>query len=353
MIGRTNTSGGGGGGAGLNFRVIGGTSAPSNPRENDIWVNTSTKVDGFIFSNELSNISEVALTCAYSLAEQYIVASGEIVSNNEFFNVTDYVELPKTTTHITVEHSITASSVMCHAFYDKDKNFISAVLRQAGTVTYEVPSGAMYARLTLCVKEDREDNRQISATVDDGSVREGTVLFNIGTNSHVGFNALKKNGIQVYPLSAKQYVSGAWVGKTAKSYQGGAWVDWWDGVICENGQLSSRYSYIINGSTFTQNEDSIELNHSGSFVIAPKVDVTNYSKLIFKIAASTSDVVVGLATTSGDSTGFVASASISTFITAHTLEIDISSLTGEYWIKVAGYNDVVGITINIYGIKLE
>ena len=30
--------GSGGGSAGLNFRVLGGTTAPLNPRENDIWL---------------------------------------------------------------------------------------------------------------------------------------------------------------------------------------------------------------------------------------------------------------------------------------------------------------------------
>lgn len=46
MIGRTNT----GGGVGLNFRIIGGTSAPSSPKENDIWVNTDTIITSYIFS---------------------------------------------------------------------------------------------------------------------------------------------------------------------------------------------------------------------------------------------------------------------------------------------------------------
>jgi hypothetical protein len=47
MIGRTNTGGGGGG---LAFRVLGGTSAPSSPKPNDIWVNTSEKITSYIFS---------------------------------------------------------------------------------------------------------------------------------------------------------------------------------------------------------------------------------------------------------------------------------------------------------------
>lgn len=53
----------------------------------------------------------------------------------------------------------------------------------------------------------------------------GDVWFPTGTSSTVAFNALKKNAVQVYPLSAKQMVSGALVDKIAKSYQGGKWVD--------------------------------------------------------------------------------------------------------------------------------
>jgi hypothetical protein len=40
----------GGGGGGLAFRVIGGTSAPSNPKPNDIWVNTDEEITSYIFS---------------------------------------------------------------------------------------------------------------------------------------------------------------------------------------------------------------------------------------------------------------------------------------------------------------
>lgn len=42
----------------------------------------------------------------------------------------------------------------------------------------------------------------------------------------IAFNAIKKNGLWVYPTGCQQYVSGAWVQKTAKTYQNGAWVEW-------------------------------------------------------------------------------------------------------------------------------
>lgn len=46
MIGRTNAGGGGG----LNFQVVGGTTAPGNPKENTIWVNTATPITSYAFS---------------------------------------------------------------------------------------------------------------------------------------------------------------------------------------------------------------------------------------------------------------------------------------------------------------
>lgn len=45
MIGSCNTGGGG-----LNFHIVGGTTAPSSPSENTIWVETSAAVTGYVFS---------------------------------------------------------------------------------------------------------------------------------------------------------------------------------------------------------------------------------------------------------------------------------------------------------------
>lgn len=48
MIGRTNAGGSGGGG--LNLKVVGGTTRPTAPRENTIWVNTTTAITGYVLS---------------------------------------------------------------------------------------------------------------------------------------------------------------------------------------------------------------------------------------------------------------------------------------------------------------
>lgn len=39
-----------GGGSELNFEVVGGTTEPSNPSENTIWINTDTEIAGYYFS---------------------------------------------------------------------------------------------------------------------------------------------------------------------------------------------------------------------------------------------------------------------------------------------------------------
>ena len=103
----------GGGSANLNFEVVGGTTQPTSPKENTIWVNTSTAITSWVFS----------------------------------------IEQPT-------------------------------------------------------------------------SPAAGMVWFATATSSSAAFNALKKNTLQVLPQAAKQYISGAWVNKTATTYQNGAWKNW-------------------------------------------------------------------------------------------------------------------------------
>lgn len=87
------------------------------------------------------------------------------------------------------------------------------------------PQPSVAKENTIWVDTDRINNYYFSATQPEGMV-DYDVWFHVGTSSTVEFNALKKGGIQVYPLSAKQMVSGALVNKTAMSYQNGAWVKW-------------------------------------------------------------------------------------------------------------------------------
>ena len=190
---------GGSGGAGLNFKVVGGTTEPANPKENMIWVNTDHEITSYIFS----------------------------------------------------------------------------------------------------------------ATEPESPV-EGMVWITTGISSAVEFNALKKNGLQVYPFSAKQYVGGAWVDKVAKSYQGGAWVDWWNGELYENG---NQYDSITGGwkrdgyvHSLSSMAFSAGTHSNGKMVLSgalkllgtqKAIDATKYNKLTIsgKIVAAGSECLTVMVTT--------------------------------------------------------
>lgn len=76
---------------------------------------------------------------------------------------------------------------------------------------------------TIAVIAD-EINGWIFSATEPTSPSEKMVWIPTGTSSTVNFNALKKNGIQVYPQSVKQYIDGEWVQIDAYIYRGGEWV---------------------------------------------------------------------------------------------------------------------------------
>ena len=213
---------GGGGVGGLNFRVIGGTPAPSNPKENDIWVNTDIKITGWAFSADESPFSDRSeLQYSAVTSSRYINDMGTEMSNS-YYKITDYIELPVNTRRISVTMPSAPNTTVYHAFYNASKNLISTVQAGVGTIEYDVPTNTKYIRVSIY----NNYMPTLVAIVDKITISDGFVWISTGTASAIEINALKKNGIQVYPLSAKQYISGAWVDVEAKSYQNGEWVEW-------------------------------------------------------------------------------------------------------------------------------
>lgn len=113
------------------------------------------------------------------------------------------------------------------------------------------------------------------------NMAEGEVWFPTGKSSTVAFNALKKNGIQVCPLSAKQMVSGSLVDVEAKSYQGGAWVDW-NRYIFKDGVLSEITGFTsVNGTVAITNTIDFVTNSNAyaHWYSNERIDVTNIDKI--------------------------------------------------------------------------
>ena len=237
--------GGSGGGGGLNFKVVGGTTQPTNPTENTIWVNTSVSITDWVFS-----------------------------------------------------------------------------------------------------------------AAEPTAQKEGMVWISTGTASGREFNALKKNGIQVYPLAAKQYIGGAWVDVTAKSYQDGAWGDWipkgalyYKGDECENnGGKWVNKPWAVNSNGYngvsctdikrTDEDITMTLVHAGAgksttLIKENLLDLTDYSTLTFEYVASGNKYITFFAAPSG-STYYSSGATMwGTMSGAEKVAtIDVSALTGKYVVGV-------------------
>lgn len=107
------------------------------------------------------------------------------------------------------------------------------------------PQPSNPAENTIWVDTDVEITSWVFSATEPENPEEGMVWITTGTASTVEFNALKKNGVMVYPISAKQYVSGEWVSKTAKSGKGGAWVDWVaDTVLYNSGVFNEDVAHF-------------------------------------------------------------------------------------------------------------
>lgn len=203
---------------------------------------------------------------------------------------------------------------------------------------------------TIWVNTETEISGWVFSAEEPGEPAEGMVWISTGLSSTVEFNALKKNGIQVYPISAKQYVSGAWVDKTAKSYHSGAWKEWITylynkGDECTDltgGWVATATKPSGSGSTavspaVTKGTNSITISiYSGDDVgyrigylaTVKSIDLTNYSKITTNVTNFSigGDIIVSNSKTSGFSKA--ASMKLSAGVNA----LDISSLNGKYYV---------------------
>ena len=188
------------------------------------------------------------------------------------------------------------------------------------------------------------------------NMTNGMVWLSVGTESTVEFNALKKNALQVYPLAAKQMVSGALVNVVAMSYQNGKWGMWWSGELFDNG---NQFEAITGGWARNSNlyfeysgkntgkvtiGDTIQLittsNQCAVVTTRKKVDLSRFDTLN-AIPGSNSGAyyVVVHSNESGNlQTTYVATSG--KMDGSEPANVDISTLkSGEYFISVLTWNN--------------
>ena len=192
----------------------------------------------------------------------------------------------------------------------------------------------------------------------------GMVWISVGISSNCEFNALKKNALQVYPLSAKQYVGSKFVDISSYSYQSDGWVDWIPkGLLYRDGFDNEKMTggiKFVNGSsgyslgTGTKGEKSITLTvgKEQSIVATTELmDLTEFSKLFVDVSDTTvndsSNFAIlcvsktNNATTAMDSGNVVAEIKINK---TGKVELDISALNGQYCccIRLWSWNSFTG-----------
>lgn len=146
--------------------------------------------------------------------------------------------------------------------------------------------------------------------------KEGLVWITVGSGSPGEIDLTEKNNLSIYPMFAKQYVSGAWVQKIAKTFVDGVWESWlWthvynQGDICEaltggwttkaigsdaqyNNPVAPTITYGSKYLQIRQGQDSSWQN--GIAHTVNKIDLTPYSS-ISAVITSTSQ---GLAASTG------------------------------------------------------
>ena len=314
MLGKTNV----GGGASLNYKVIGGASAPSNPKENTIWVNTTVDKESrsAVSTTQLAlyiNSSTGVVTAASSntvYTDYFECEAGKKyrfrLSDGKTVLIASFSEVPakgKTGTIIygggkthgadTLDYTVTAPAGATHLaiwFYDSSANS-SVPKLTVNDITLEES-----------LPDETPITSHVFSATEPTSPADGMVWFNIGTSCAAPINALKKNGLWIYPTACQQYTNSAWMTRTAETYQGGVWVDWGlllisGGTIEENisGGLDKKalaYKTEDGASatpTITVNSDNVKIsvkaseNGWGIVHTVNKIDLTPYKTL--KISA--------------------------------------------------------------------
>ncbi len=385
----------GGGGTGLNFTVVGGTAAPSNPKENTIWVDTDTEITSWDFS--------AMQPCRRSKSKNLIVypyyhttqtdngvtytdsGDGTVKANGTAADATSIFRISATNIS-TADNNIlfvpagtytlsgcpsggSDNLYFIEVYEELEPNTDLRIGRDYGNgLTFTLDHDA-YLRFAIAVASNvKVTNSVFKPQLEKGSAATsfvkgdatGQVWITPGTSSPVAFNALKKNSMMVYPLSAKQYISGAWVSVDAKSFQSGEWKAWIvylynNGDECEaisGGFAACAYtpsgvtSSSIIAPTLSKGADSMTVSISQYYygqVFAKNsfpLDDISAIEVVYSNASTGTFLV-----TNTKGTGYTAAASAKPSGSG-TAVIDVSNLTGDYYFAISMAYTAGSVTIH-------
>ena len=332
---------GGGGGAALNFKVVPGLTQPGTASENTIWVNTDQKITSWVFSAIKPNVVSVVENAGTVLGA---IEGRTFTKTNNGKAAVAFVFDGNYTGPMLVSTDPDA------CFFSTSGDYVSTNGTEGTVVyngkTYYYSSGSWMAgdwtqRFAHSMSANSHaDAALLIAECWESKMTSGTVWFLTGTSSQVEFDALKKNIIQIYPISAKQFVGDNFIDVGVKSYQNGMWNEWvkpWDGTLYKNGD---EYVSVTGGWTGngTKNADNLYLTGTAGspihFITVKKIDLTKFTKLTAVGAAESwvNNMSVMLGVANGVTTDPPAAVHFGATAGVKTVELDVTHFTGEYYI---------------------
>lgn len=199
---------------------------------------------------------------------------------------------------------------------------------------------------TIWVNTSTAITSWVFSATQPSSPTEGMVWFATSIGSGVEFNALKINGIQIYPIQAKQYISSAWVNKSAYSYQDGEWKGW---LRFENISLTSdmwstggfgQSGSTGGGGSISNGKITLWVTATNTSYGADawahtkvKMDLSRVKTIEFTITLSNTAITfarAGVTTNAGISPTYLASVDFQKTTNQQTKVIDVSGITEGY-----------------------
>lgn len=370
--------------SGLNFEVV-GNPEPSNPKENTIWLDTDTSITKWVIAVDNPYLSKVNVSTSDANSHEnsywcFTDGTTDRVENTSF-TAMYYIPLPDNTVSVTIPTIDAATTEVVHWFSKDDPGdenlytYISHVYRDHENFTYAVPDGAQYISPSIHDSDPKTIIANVNTAVD-GDIW----IFEDAASFDAEFSTLEVYGLQIYLLSARQYINGAWKKVSAKIYRNGAWVD-----CVSNLYNKGKTDHVVNtkamrstaSSSITAANPTIGINQTnfwgyikpdstggraGIVYISPKVDLTRASTLhvegTFASDYNASFPYVGLWSEFGTNAqenrvAFKSACSATNEEVTKTVSIDVSGISGKYYIGFFMSATTVSCTINIKRIYFD
>ena len=123
----------------------------------------------------------------------------------------------------------------------------------------------------------------------------GMVWITVGASSPSAFSATEENPIMIYPISAKQYVSGAWISVDMKCYQNGTWNSFYFWVIGNGANAQSLTGGFtgVSDQVVFYGDGTVKFYHAANtsehnaYIYSKSAfDVTGYTKMTIKVTST-------------------------------------------------------------------